>query len=396
GRFRPTAPFPVHCRTLVTGLSGEHSSMKVICDRSALVEAVNHISGVVASRTPSPVLQCVRFSCADGVLTLSATDLEVGLRLSVEQVDVQEDGEALIPGDKLAQIVRTSDDTTLTLHTEDNALHIRGADAHFTLHGYDAKEAPEVREFTEDAVDCEIDAGTFHGLISRTLFAAAAEHSRYAINGILFERKGKKLRMVATDGRRLAVAYGQCERGEGDATCILPAKALNLVNKLIRDPDARVRVQIEENQALFSIGDGPAAAVLSTNLVEGSFPPFEDVIPKDQDKRVTFEVSVLRSAIRRAALLTNEESKGVRMSFADDRLTLTSRAPEMGEAEIQVDATEYDGEPLEIGFNPGFITDALKVIDEGQVIIELKAPNKPGVIKTGNEFTYVVMPVNLS
>ncbi len=100
-------------------------------------------------------------------------------------------------------------------------------------------------------------------------------------------------------------------------------------------------------------------------------------------------------AIRRAALLTNEESKGVRMSFAESELTLTSRAPEMGEAEIHVEMKEYEGDPGEIGFNPGFITDALKVIDGGDVIIELKAANKPGVLKTGNEFTYVVMPVNL-
>ena len=111
---------------------------------------------------------------------------------------------------------------------------------------------------------------------------------------------------------------------------------------------------------MFSIGEGSDAAVLSTNLVEGAFPPFEDVIPKDQDKKVTFDASELASAIRQAALLTNEESKGVRMSFKDKMLTLTSRAPEMGEAEIHMDLDKYDGDPLEIGFNPGFIVDALK------------------------------------
>ena len=156
-----------------------------------------------------------------------------------------------------------------------------------------------------------------------------------------------------------------------------------------------MRVSIEENQALFCLGSDGPAAVLSTNLVEGSFPPFEDVIPKDQDKRITFDVEVLRSAIKRAALLTNEESRGVRLSFTEKKLTLKSRAPEMGEAEIHVEPRDYEGDPVEIGFNPGFITDALKVIDSESVLIELKAPNKPGVLRTGNEFTYVVMPVNL-
>jgi DNA polymerase-3 subunit beta len=342
------------------------------------------------------VLQCVKLTAAADVLTLAATDLEVGLRLGVEQVEVQEEGESLIPADKLAQIVRSSDDSTLTVESDDHTVHIRGADSHFTIYGFDPKEAPAVREFDTDAVDCTIDAGAFQTLIHRTRFAAAAEHSRYAINGILFDRDGRNLRMVATDGRRLAVATGHCENVKEKATCIIPTKALGLIDKLITDPDASVRVAVLENQALFGVGEGPGEAVLSSNLVEGSFPPFEDVIPKDQDKKVTSDVEVLSSAIRRAALLTNEESKGVRMSFAEDRLTLTSRAPEMGEAEIQVALAGYEGDPVDIGFNPGFITDALKVIDRGDVIIELKAANKPGVLKTGSDFTYVVMPVNLA
>jgi DNA polymerase III subunit beta len=370
--------------------------MKVICDRAALAEAVNLVGGVVVNRTPTPVLQCVKITAGEGVLTLAATDLEVGLRLSVDQVDIQKEGAALIPSDKLIQIVRAAGDATLTIENKDNTVLIKGKDSRFTVFGHDPKEAPVVREFEDVKVDCEIEAGVLRTLINRTLFAAAAEHSRYAINGVLFERDGRKVRMVATDGRRLAVARGECSKGEGKVSCIIPTKALNLINKLIVDPADPVKLAIEDNQALFALGDGAHSAVLSTNLVEGAFPPFEDVIPKDQDKKVTFNAGALQTAIRQAALLTNEESKGVRMSFADNKLTLTSRAPEMGEAEIHMDLERYDGDPLEIGFNPGFITDALKVVDGGDVIIELKAPNKPGVLRTGSEFTYVIMPVNLA
>ncbi|MHC5002077.1 MAG: DNA polymerase III subunit beta [Planctomycetota bacterium] len=324
--------------------------MKVVCDRSALVEAVSQVGAVVVSRTPTPVLLCIKLKAEDGRLELSATDLEVGLRMSLDEVDIEEAGEALVPADKLSQIIRACDDPTLTLETEEHAMHIRGENAHFKVYGFDPGDAPAVRAFGEAKIDCELDAGMLRTLVHRTLFAAAAEHSRYAINGVLFVREGKKVMMVAA---------------------------------------------IEENQVVFGVGEEPGAAVLSSNLVEGAFPPFEDVIPKDQDKKVSFDATQLSSAIRRAALLTNEESKGVRLTFADKKLTLTSRAPEMGEAEIELDVAEYEGEPLEIGFNPGFITDALKVVDTGEVIIELKAPNKPGVIRTGNDFTYVVMPVNL-
>lgn len=369
--------------------------MKVICDRAALLDAVTLVGGVVVSRTPTPVLLCIRLSAKDGELTLAATDLEVGLRLSVDQVEVQDEGEALLPADKLAQIVRASDDPTLTIETDDHTVHIRGADSHFKVYGYDPKEAPEIRDFDNVTVDCEIDSTELHRLINRTLFAAAAEHSRYAINGVLFDRDGKKIRMVATDGRRLALASGECQSNEGKSSCIIPTKALNLVNKLIADEDVSVRIAVEESQALFSIGEGSNAAVLSTNLVEGAFPPFEDVIPRDLDKKVAFDPQSLSSAIRRAALLTNEESKGVRLTFDKEQLTLTSRAPEMGEAEIHLDLNNYEGDPVEIGFNPGFITDALKVVDSKDVVFELKASNKPGVIRIGNDFTYVVMPVNL-
>jgi DNA polymerase-3 subunit beta len=376
--------------------------MKVICDRAALADAVNNVSSVVVLRTPTPVLQCVKLSAAGGILTLAATDLEIGLRLGVGEVNVEAEGSALIPADKLKQIVTTCDDPTLTIETSGTQVTIKGASSRFTLNGYDPGEAPTVRDFSDVEVDFEIEGGLFQRLIQRTLFAAAAEHSRYAINGVLIEREGKNLRLVATDGRRLAIARGSASKAAGEKgekkSCIVPTKALNLISRLVRNPETAVRVAVEDNNALICVGDSNVAgesAVLSTNLVEGTFPPFEDVIPRDQDKKGTFEVAELASAIRRAALLTNEESKGVRMSFKGKELTLTSRAPEMGDAEVHVDATRFDGDSLEIGFNPAFLTDALKVIDDQQVIIELKAPNKPGVIKVGSDFTYVIMPVNL-
>jgi DNA polymerase-3 subunit beta len=233
-------------------------------------------------------------------------------------------------------------------------------------------------------------------LIGRTLFATAVENSRFAISGVLVEKRGKRLRFVATDGRRLAVATGDVSGGAEEDTFIVPSKSLQILNKLLDDPETLVTIAREESHAIFKIGDGADAAVLTTNLVEGQFPPFEDVIPKDQDKKVRFESAELGSAVRRAALLTNEESKGVRMDFTKKELVLSSRAPEMGEAEIHVELKSYEGDPIEIGFNPAYLIDALRVIDSPEILIELKAPNKPGVMKVGNDFTYVVMPVNLT
>ena len=386
--------------------------MKVICDRGALLDAVNLVSGVVASRTPRPQLTCVWLSAVKGKdgasLTLAATDAEVSIRLVMNRVDVSQAGTALIPADKLRQIVQAQEsEPTLTLELEGEAMHIRGTDAHFKVFGYPPGDFPPVPEFPNGAgwtgPQFNLQAGTLDSLIARTIFATAREHTRYAINGVLLKRDGKKLEMVATDGRRLALARanltGDSKEGQ-PFSCIVPTKALSMLQKLIDDADERVTVALTDNQVLFAVGPekGPARALLASSLVEGAFPPYEDVIPKDHDITVAFDRDVLTSAVRRAALLTNEDSRGVRLTFngGEKRVELSSRAPEMGEAEVNVDLASYKGSDIEIGFNPAFLVDALRVVEDPQVIMELKASNKPGLIRSGSEFTYVVMPVSLA
>jgi len=389
--------------------------MKVVCDRVALLDAINLTAGVVANRTPRPQLTCVRVATTDaGELAISATDAEIALTLVMGKVDVQSPGEALIPADKLRQIVSAEDnEPTLTIETEGDVCNIRGADAHFILHGFPASEFPDIPDFEAIVSGAGAakpakavfspPAGALTQLIVRTLFAASRETSRYAVNGVLMKRDGKSLEMVATDGRRLALnrtTVKSGDKGDGAVSCIIPSKALSTLQKLMDEPDEPVQVAITDNQAVFRVGgdDAPVRATLTTNLVEGTFPPYEEVIPRDAEIKIAFDRDVMASAVKRAALLTNEESRGVRMAFhkSDKQLELSSRAPEMGEANIRVDLASYEGDDIEIGFNPQFITDALKVIDEPSVTLELKGSSKPGLIRSGSDFTYVVMPVNFS
>ncbi len=402
--------------------------MKVICDRGALLDAVNNVASVVPQRTPTPALSCVKLVAkkvgSAGELTLSGTDAETSLNLTLTAVDVQKPGEVAVPADKLRAIISAEDgEPTLTIETEGDQCHIRGTNAHFRVFAYPAKDFPAMPDFAAAVAGTGPDpakavftptAGAMMELVSRTVFATARETSRYAINGVLMKRDGKKLEMVATDGRRLAVARAQLggASAKGDAaTCIIPSKALNIFMKLARDPEENVRIAVSDSRVYFSFeaavggkdaekGDKPGAAraMLSSVLVEGSFPPYEDVIPKDQDKKVVAGRDDLSSAVRKASVLTNEESRGVRLAFTakDKRLKLSSRAPEMGESEISIGLSKFEGDDIEISFNPTFITDVLKVIPDQDVIVELKAPNRPGLIRlTNNEFVYVVMPVNL-
>lgn len=391
--------------------------MKVICDRSALASAVNLVSGAVAQRTPKVQLTCIRLTASKSgganELVLEATDAEISLRISLAQVDVIKPGAALVPADKLRSIVASEDnEPTLTIETDGDQCIIKGSDANFKIFGYSPNDFPATQDFAQvvagqsesGATKATLThpAGSLGELVARTLFATARETSRYAINGVLLKRDGKRLEMVATDGRRLALARANLTGADKDSKavqCIIPSKALGMLQKLISQNDEPVQIAITENQIYFCFGTAasPGRALLISNLVEGAFPPYEDVIPKDNDKKVTFDRDVLISAVTRAALLTNEESRGVKLSFnAKDKLVeLSSRAPEQGEANIRVDLSDYDGESMEIGFNPTFITDALKVMTDTQVIMELKASGKPGLIRSGNDFMYVVMPVGV-
>ncbi|MCK4871798.1 MAG: DNA polymerase III subunit beta [Phycisphaerales bacterium] len=374
--------------------------MKAICDRSALLDAVSSLSSVVVARTPKPILTCIKMSAGDGEMTLISTDLEIALQLTITQVDIQQEGDVVIPADKLLQILRELSEPTVSIETDGNDTHLRGADSHFKVLGYPAGEYPPVQEFpSDDRVTMQIDASDLQQLVTRTVFATARENSRYAINGVLMVQDKKKLDFVATDGRRLAVARGVCTPGkaapEEEARSIIPTKALSILIRLLGDPEGTVSIAVTENQVLFNIADGGRTAILASNMVDGTFPPYEDVIPKDQDIRVSFNSDTLASAVRQAALLTNEESRGVRLNFTTDSLTLSSRAPELGEAEVKIGLESYEGDEIEIGFNPTYITDVLKIVQTEQIQLELKAPTKPGILRAGDEFLCVIMPVNL-
>ena len=370
--------------------------MKAICNRGALSEALGVVSQAVQTRTPKPVLQCIRLTCEGDRLTLAATDMEIAVRYSDPQVQIENDGETLLPADKLRDIVRESIDDTLSIELKGEQCVIKGADSRFSIYTQNPADFPPVPDFEGEA-DFEIPGGLLKRLINKTLFAAAREGTRYAFNGVLMTVRDNRVMMVSTDGRRLGQATGDVsvtrKKSKGDKEsprAIVPTKALQLVDKLVPDPEEMVKVQFRPNQIIFAT----AAATLTSNLVEGQFPPFEEVIPKDSDKKMTASTGDLTSAVRRASLLTTEESKGVRLHFTKTGLKLTSRSAEAGEAEVDF-ACRYEGADLEIGFNPQFLVEALKVVDVDEVTFEMSAANRPGLLRGGNDFLYVIMPVNL-
>lgn len=368
--------------------------MKVTFNRSALAEALGLMTSVVPSRTPKPILKCVRIAVAGKEMRICATNLEIGLEYVLSEVDIERDGEVVVEAERLAAIVRESIEDVLVLESADTTCEIRGADSHFTVYGQDPKQFPKVPSFGSDAADMTITLDQLQSGIEQCLFATAKESSRYAINGVLWETTGKKLLLVATDGRRLArckVDLQQAPKGDAEQKIIVPAKTMALVEKLGHREKEIVSVKFVENQVLLSC----ANVVISSNLVEGNFPKYEDIIPTDYDKKLTLSTEAALSGVRRASLLTSEDSKGVKLALTADRLVFSGSSPEAGAAEVSM-PVEYAGEDISIGFNPQFLVDALRVIRTPEFQMELGQADRPGLIKSGNEFLYVLMPINLS
>ncbi len=364
--------------------------MKVIAQTAALQDALALAGSIVATRTPKPVLQCVKLVASEDTLTVMATDLEVGCRYRITSVKVEEPGEALIPAARLAGIVReATGDESLTIETDKEACVISGAGSRFKLFGYDPAEYPAIDEFPGQA-DFQIPAAVLRDMISKSLFATAKAHSHYAISGVLWEASDKKLQLIATDGHRLAQAKGSlASAASGSTSAIVPAKLMSMIMRVSSEED-QLDVKLDENQILIHT---PHVTMLSS-LVQGNFPKYGDVIPKESNRKATINTNEFEHRVRQAALLTNEESRGVRLSFEADTVTLSGHGPETGEAEVKCPIA-MEGEKVEIGFNPAFLTDALKVVDTDDIVMEMSATNKPAVMKSGNDFLYVLMPVDL-
>ncbi len=365
--------------------------MKFICDRLALLDGLLAASGVFVARTPKPILQCVRVTAGKNSVTLTAYDQEVGLRYHIRQVEVAKQGETLVSGERLLGIVRESSDETMSFETDDDVLHVRGADSHFQIIGQSVREFPPVPDLEGEA-DLTVKVGVLRDAVEQTIFAAAKENTRYAINGVLWQKKDKQLLLVATDGRRLAMSSASLEKSVGDDVhAIVPTKALSVFMRLPLVGDDNLEIKLSANQILMRTEQ----ATISSVLVEGHFPKYEDVIPRDNDKKIELQTDEFLSAVKRAALLSGMESKGIRIAIGPEGMVLSGRAQEHGEAVVKMSGIQYSGSPITIGFNPEFLLDALKVCGE-TLTLELKESARPGLFRSGPVFQYVVMPVNLS
>lgn len=367
--------------------------MKALFDREGLLAAFQIVSSVAPTRSPKAILQNVKLVVAKDRAEVMATDLEVvGARMEVRGVKVEQPGEALLPTGKLTSILREVMDQEISIEAGNEASLLKGAQSEFELPADDPAQYPEIPSFEGDNYH-QIQANLLRDMITRTAFAAAQENARYALTGVLWELDEEKVRLVATDGRRLAVTQGLSvmhgNHKTGVQTPVVPSKAMNLLEKNLADPEEQILVAIRPNEALFKT----SRAVIYSRLVEGRYPPYKEVFPKKTTAKIPLTVGPFQSAVRQAAILTDEESKGVDFTFAKNKLTLKAHVADRGRAKVEL-PIEYDGKAIEIAFQPKFLTDMLHVLEaDASVTLELADANSAALFRAGDDYSYIVMPL---
>jgi DNA polymerase-3 subunit beta len=364
--------------------------MKFTIPTAPFLEAASNAAAVAAAKSPKRILECVaiRADKKSGVL-LEATDLDVAVRIRLADAKVSTEGAVVVPAARFVSVLREVPEKEVTLATADGRLEIDTADCRFRINGEEPQEFPVLPDFPAAGV-LSLECGVLRGMIRRTSFATAKEPGRYALHGVLFRVSGGTLELVATDGRRLARAtHALGSTTAGDVKLIVGAKGLSLLDRLAADDTAKVDVALEERQILFRSG----GVVLSSRLIDGTFPSYEEVIPKPSKRGFGVPAGDFAMALRRAALLTAREAQSVQMDVAPQKLTISSRASDVGEAKVDL-KIPYEEAPERLGFNPGYLIDALKVMDPAHPVrFEFTTPKSPGKLTDGDDYVYVVMPV---
>ncbi len=366
--------------------------MKFSVNRESLLRPLQQVAGVVERRQTLPVLSNLLLKVQDNQLSMTGTDLEVELIGRVE-VDAQEAGEITVPARKMVDICREiPDKADIEFSLVESRLEIKSGRFRSTLSTLPAVDFPSVDQSAAE-LTAEIDSKALKGLLDRTAFAMAQQDVRYFLNGMLIEIGDGHVRSVATDGHRLALSdLDQNELSDPIKQVIVPRKGVIEIQRLLQEIEEPVTISVGSSHLCAS----SSAFTLTTKLVDGKFPDYDRVIPKDGDKVVFADKQELRQALSRTAILSNEKFRGIRVTLGSGQLQLSANNPEQEEAEETV-SVEYEGDGLEVGFNVSYLQDVLAVLDNERVRVTLHDANSSAVLEDPEkeDAVYVVMPMKL-
>ena len=381
--------------------------MKVLCKREHLRDALGVVNGVIPIKSTRQAIENVYLAATDDALELVGTDLEVAVRYRIgpgpddagdeADIKVEDPGAVLIPARIAAEFVRDLSGDTVTLTADETTCTITSGNDRCELVVADTDEFPVVPRFEEED-SLPIQGGILNRLVSRTSFAAAREAGRYAMHGILTLVEDETLRMVATDGRRLAVASAPIEapssggkKGkQSGRRAIVPTKGMQLFGRVIDDPLETVRVHFGENQ----IGLKTRRAEIFARLLDGEFPRYQAVIPQSSSYVLEADSELFNRKLRLVSNVTASDTRAVKLAFSKGQLDIHARSSGCGEASAQMEI-KYKGKAAEIAFNPDYLMDGLKNCESETVQFEFNESTAPGKLCLGEDYFYVVMPITI-
>ncbi|MBI2167636.1 MAG: DNA polymerase III subunit beta [Candidatus Omnitrophica bacterium] len=366
--------------------------MEFQIDRDIFLQGIGMVSAVVSQKPNTlPILGNILVeTLPSGEIYLMGTDLELGISTQLSTNHATE-GAITLPAKKIHEILREIPSGLVEVTVaKNNAVNIKTGRAQFKIMGLTKDDFPKPPEV--DLLNAiEIEQGTLKECLNLTSFAVSRDETRYVLNGVYVEIKESKLRLVATDGRRLAMVEKDLPQPIPTPTeMIIPNKAAQELCRIL-GLEGTVKIVPGKNQVTFHLGK----TILTSRLIEGRFPNYEQVVPKEEKITCSVRREDLQQAVRRANLLTSPDSQLVKFDFLKDRVLVSSRTPNLGESREEITA-EVKGGELAIGFNPGYLLDVLKNLNIETVVLSLTEPDKPGVVRGWDRYCYVVMPMQLN
>lgn len=371
--------------------------MRVVLERSNLLKSLNHVHRVVERRNTIPILSNVLLAAEGANLSLKATDLDLEVTEAIPAM-VERAGSTTVPAHLLYDIVRKLPDgaeVMLKLDEDGNAMTVMAGRSSFRLQCLPQSDFPQLSAGTFTHI-FRVEAQAIKGLIDKTQFAISTEETRYYLNGIFLHTHGDqdlKLRAVATDGHRLARSETAAPSGsEGMPGIIVPRKTVSELQKLLDDPEATITVELSDTKIRFTIGP----VVLTSKLIDGTFPDYQRVIPTGNDRKLIIDRQSFASAVDRVSTISSERGRAVKLSISSGQVTLAVNNPDSGSATEEL-AADYDSDPIEIGFNARYLLDVAGQLSGGDARFMLADAGSPTLIHDASDedTLYVLMPMRV-
>ena len=374
--------------------------MKFKINRDHFSNGLAQVLNVVGSKAAMPILSNVLIEAEKDYICLTTTNLDLGIRCKIK-AEVKEGGSVTLPVKRLATIVRELPNVDVAFDsTATHQVKIASGGSNFRIMGIGAEEFPKLPDSGDDK-NFTLEQGELATMLSNVSYAQSTDETRYILNGVYFNFKDGKLALVATDGRRLALVSKEMPVPSGSAgAIILPAKTVAELLRLLGKGE-KLKIAFNERRAAFQIETGKDSSGLTDSIylfskvVEGNYPNYQQVIPKETHQRIKLERELFLQCVHRAALVTSEKSNSVKIKLSANLLEITASSPDFGESHESM-AISYSGPDLQVAFNPQFVMDPLRALTKDEVFFELKDEVSPGVFKTLESFVCVIMPVRLS